>query len=86
MVGALHAITKQIVTSYNETYVNAQVIARFLRKLQAEFSDLPLVIVLDNARYQHCLFIKDLAHELGIDYYFCHPTLPILILLNDCGK
>jgi hypothetical protein len=41
VVGALHAITKQIVTSYNDTYVNAQVIAQFLRKIQAAFDDLP---------------------------------------------
>jgi transposase len=86
VVGALHAITKQIVTSCNDTYVNAEVIAQFLRKLQAEFNDLPLVIVLDNARYQHCLFIKDLAQQLGIELLFLPPYSPNLNIIERLWK
>ena len=32
--------------------------------------DKPLAIVLDNARYQHCNFIKEVATQLGITLLF----------------
>ena len=86
IVEALHAITKQIVTSYNDTYVNAQVIAQFLRKIQAAFDDLPLVILLDNARYQHCRFIRELADELGIELVFLPPYSPNLNIIERLWK
>lgn len=86
VVGAVHAITKQIVTLFNDSYVNAEVIAQFLRKLRAEFGDLPLVIVLDNARYQHCQFIEQLANELGIQLLFLPPYSPNLNIIERLWK
>jgi transposase len=86
VVGAVQAITKQIVTLCNDTYVNGEVIAQFLRKLRAEFADLPLVIVLDNARYQHCQFIEQLAKELGIELLFLPPYSPNLNIIERLWK
>lgn len=86
VVGAVHAITKQIVTLCNDTYVNGEVVAQFLRKLRAEFADLPLVIVLDNARYQHCQFIEQLAAELAIDLLFLPPYSPNLNIIERLWK
>lgn len=86
VVGAVHAITKELVIHSNLTYVNAEVIAEFLKKLAAQYSDLPIVIVLDNARYQHCKFITLLAAQLNITLLFLPPYSPNLNLIERLWK
>ena len=66
VLGAVHAITKQIITMSNYTYVSADTIVEFLQKLKEHFPDLPIFIVLDNARYQHCKLVEEVAQNLGI--------------------
>ena len=86
ILGALHATTRQLVTITNTSYINAQSVAALLRKLAAVFTDLPITLVLDNARYQHCRFIKDLAGELRIELLFLPPYSPNLNLIERLWK
>jgi transposase len=82
VLGALHAITLQVVTITNETYINAEVVAQLLRQLAVEFADMPITLVLDNARYQRCQFIIDLAAEWGMELLFLPPYSPNLNLIE----
>jgi transposase len=86
VVGAVHAITKQVVIHSNITYVNAEVIAEFFKTLAGQYSDLPIVIVLDNARYQHCKFITQLAEQLQITLLFLPPYSPNLNIIERLWK
>lgn len=86
VLGALHATTRQLVTITNTSYINAQSVAALLRKLAAAFTDRPITLVLDNARYQHCRFIKDLALELRIELLFLPPYSPNLNLIERLWK
>ena len=56
--------------------------AALLRQLATAFSDLPITLVLDNARYQHCRAILELAAHLDIELLFLPPYSPNLNLIE----
>ncbi len=82
VLGALDAATLKMETVVNTTYVNAETIVELLRKLAGRFQQLPIYVVLDNARYQHCDFVKELAKTLGINLLFLPPYSPNLNLIE----
>jgi transposase len=86
VLAALHAISLQVVTVTNDSYINAESVATLLHKLAAMFSDLPITLVLDNARYQHCRLIIELAAELGIELLFLPAYSPNLNLIERLWK
>lgn len=86
VLGALHATSLQLVTVTNCTYINSQSVALLLRQLAATFTDLPITLVLDNARYQRCRFVQALAAELDIELLFLPPYSPNLNLIERLWK
>lgn len=86
VIGTIDAITKKILFQTNITTVNAETMACFLYYLKSQMPDKPISIVLDNARYQHCNFIKELATELGITLLFLPPYSPNLNLIERLWK
>jgi transposase len=82
VLGALDAATLKMETVVNTTYVNAETIAEMLGKLAKRYTQLPIYVVLDNARYQHCDYVKELAKELGIHLVFLPPYSPNLNLIE----
>lgn len=86
VLGALHATTRQLVTITNTGYVNAHTVAALLSELAASFADRPITLVLDNARYQHCRFIKELAAHLRIELLFLPAYSPNLNLIERLWK
>ncbi|MBE7528449.1 MAG: IS630 family transposase [Ardenticatenaceae bacterium] len=86
VLGALHATSLQLVTVSNCDYINSQSVAALLRQLAATFADLPITLVLDNARYQRCRFVQALAAELGIELLFLPPYSPNLNLIERLWK
>lgn len=82
VLGALDAVTLKLETVINTTYINAQTIAELLEKLAKQFTQRPIYVVLDNARYQHCDYIKELAKELGIHLVFLPAYSPNLNLIE----
>lgn len=86
VLGALHAVTKEVVTITDHGYINAVSVGELLQKLHALFRDLPIVIILDNARYQHCAFVEETAQKLGIQLIFLPPYSPNLNLIERLWK
>lgn len=86
VLGALHATTLQVVTFTNDSYINALSVAELMREIAVKFADLPITLVMDNARYQRCHFIMDLASELGIELLFLPPYSPNLNLIERLWK
>ena len=86
VLGAVHAISLQVITFTNETYINAESVAVLLRRIATTFADLPITIVLDNVRYQRCRFVVTLAAELGIELLFLPPYSPNLNLIERLWK
>lgn len=86
VLGAVNAISQQVSMLTNTGFINAETVACFLRQLRDSYGELPLVIVLDNARYQHCTFIKQLAVELNITLLFLPPYSPNLNIIERLWK
>jgi transposase len=82
----LHATTKEIVTVQNLTYVTAETVCELLRLLAGTYPALPITIVLDNARYQKCALVQELARSLGIELLYLPAYSPNLNLIERFWK
>ena len=86
VLGAVNAISKEIITLSNTTYITAGTIIEFLKLLKGKYTDKPIAIVLDNARYQHCFEVKAIAAGLGIHLLFLPPYSPNLNIIERLWK
>jgi transposase len=86
VLGALNAITHQRITVTNHTYITATQVCELLTQLAALGLNLPLTVVLDNARYQRCHVVVQHAAALGIELLFLPPDSPNLNLIERLWK
>ena len=61
VLGALNAVTHDVIRVCNEGYVTADTVCALLRSLAGVGSRAPITVVLDNARYQRCYLVQSLA-------------------------
>jgi transposase len=85
VLGALNAITKELITVTNDTYITSVQVCDLLRIIAKNTTN-PVTIVLDNARYQRCKLVTDLAAELNIELLFLPPYSPNLNLIERVWK
>ena len=86
VLGVVNAITKEVITVTNESYINAQSICLMLLKLDALALDVPITVVLDNARYQKCKVVFALAQALNIELLYLPSYSPHLNLIERLWK
>ena len=86
VLGVVNAITKEVLTLCNTTFISAETIVVFLKQLKKHYGDLPLKIVLDNARYQHCQLVEDAANTLNITLLFLPSYSPNLNIIERLWK
>jgi transposase len=83
VLAVLDACTHQIITVTNDSYINSDSVCTLLTKIRAAVCDgLPITIVLDNARYQHCQRVIEYACLLEIELLFLPPYSPNLNLIE----
>ena len=75
VLGALNAVTLQMVTVVNDSYINAWSIAELFKKLRELHPTGKITLVLDNAKYQTCHVARSAANMLDIK----------LLYLPRCG-
>lgn len=85
VLGALNAISKELTTITNFSYITSIQVCELLKKLK-DSTTLPITIVLDNARYQRCHLVMELAKELGIELLFLPAYSPNLNLIERLWK
>lgn len=86
VLGALDAISHQLVTVTNDTYINAHSVCQLLQKLRQLTPDLPIVLILDNARYQKCSLVWSMACDLNIELLYLPPYSPNFNLIERLWK
>jgi len=86
VLAALNAVTHELVVVTNDTYINAQSVCELLRKIAALGLGVPVTLVLDNARYQKCRLVHDLAGPLGIELLYLPSYSPNLNLIERLWK
>ena len=67
VLGALNAVTHDVITVTTLTYINSQSVCQLLVKLAELSLQVPITLVLDNARYQRCALVQSVANSLGIE-------------------
>jgi len=82
VLGALNAVTQQLITVTNETYITAESVCELLRKIAALGRQLPITLILDNTRYQRCAKVTELAAAVHIELLFLPPYSPNLNLIE----
>jgi transposase len=86
VLGAVNAIPQELTTLINDTYINAEVIMAFLLQLRQKYPHIPITLVLDNARYQHCSAVIAFASSLDITLLFLPPYSPNLNIIERLWK
>lgn len=82
VLGALNAVSHQLLRVTNEGYITAETVCALLRTLAASGWRVPLTVVLDNAKYQRCELVQSLARALGIQLLFLPSYSPNLNLIE----
>jgi transposase len=85
VLGALNAVTLQVTTLTNTTYINAVSVCELLSRLATETAG-PITAVMDNARYQRCQLVQETARTLGIELLFLPSYSPNLNLIERLWK
>jgi hypothetical protein len=86
VLGAVEAISKEVITLCNTTFINAQTIFDFLIQIKECYGDKPVKIVLDNARYQHCKFVEEAVKKMEINLLFVPSYSPNLNIIERLWK
>lgn len=85
VLGALNAITHELITVTTVGTIDAETVCNLLRQIAAAVHG-PTTLVLDNARYQHCRLVTKLARSLGIHLLFLPSYSPNLNLIERLWK
>ncbi len=87
VLGALNAASHELIAFTNDTYINALSVCSLMSKIAASaVTDIPITLVLDNARYQKCILVQELAQKLNIELLFLPTYSPNLNLIERLWK
>ena len=86
VLGAIDFVTKKVFTITNDTYLNAESVCSMLKKIAEAYSGKVIHIILDNAKYQKCKLVMELADQLGIYLDFIPPYSPNLNVIERLWK
>jgi transposase len=88
VLGALEAVTKDTVVVANDSYINADSVGELLLVLAARHPEpaMPVTLILDNARYQKCEAVRELAEILDIELVYLPTYSPNLNLIERLWK
>jgi transposase len=86
VLGALNAVTHELITVTNDTYITAECVCELLHKIAALGLTIPITLVLDNARYQKCKLVFELAETLNIELLYLTTYSPNLNLIERFWK
>lgn len=86
VLGALNAVTLQMVTVVNDSYINAWSVAELFKKLRELHPREKITFILDNAKYQKCQVAIAAANMLNIKLLYLPPYSPNLNLIERVWK
>jgi transposase len=86
VLGAWDAVTRELVSITTDATVSAETMCALLVKIADLGLRGPITLVLDNARYQHCALVMNLAKSLNIHLQFLPSYSPNLNLIERLWK
>lgn len=82
LLGALHATDQGLYSIANDSYINAETVVELMEWLRENLPTEEIYLVMDNARYQRCNWVKYWAEEMNIELVFLPPYSPNLNLIE----
>ena len=82
VLGALNFATKEVITVTNNDYINAESVCELLVNIRAANKGKIIHLILDNARYQKCERVQELARTLRINLEYLPSYSPNLNLIE----
>lgn len=86
VLGALNAVSLEMITVVNDSYINAWSVADLFKKIREQHPLEKIVLVLDNAKYQKCHVVQCAANMLNIQLLYLPPYSPNLNLIERVWK
>ena len=86
VLGAINAVTHELIRVTNDGYINAQTVCELLQKILDLQVPTPITLVMDNAKYQHCKLVQSTAKSLEIELLFLPSYSPNLNLIERLWK
>ena len=86
VLAALDCVSHRLVRVSNHSYINAESVCALLHVVAEASVGLPSTLVLDNARYQKCALVQQLAKSLGIELLYLPSYSPNLNLIERVWK
>lgn len=86
VLGALDAVSHKLICVTNHSYINSLSVCDLLRAVAAASTGLPITLVLDNAAYQKCALVQQLAASLNIEMLYLPSYSPNLNLIERVWK
>jgi len=86
VLGAFNAVSRELVRVTNDSYITAETVCQLLVKISALGLGTPITLVMDNARYQRCRLVQELAATLNIELLFLPSYSPNLNLIERLWK
>lgn len=86
VLGALNAMTLEMLTVVNDSYINAWSVAELFKKMREAHPEGKITVILDNAKYQSCYVAKIAANMLSIDLLYLPVYSPNLNLIERVWK
>ena len=86
VLAALNAVTHELVTITNDSYITSVQVCQLLNKLADLHLTVPITLFLDNAAYQRCALVRETAARLHIELCFLPAYSPNLNLIERLWK
>jgi len=86
VLGALDAVTKEMITVVNDSYINAESVCKLMKEIATRNINIPITLFLDNARYQKCELVRLMALQLNIELIYLPSYSPNLNLIERFWK
>jgi len=86
VLGAMDYVSKKVLTVTNDSYITATEVCTMLQKIVDEYGQKEVHLILDNARYQKCRIVKEMAEQLNVHLEYIPPYSPNLNLIERLWK
>jgi len=86
ILGAIDSHSQELISIRTTENINSLSVVALLNKIRQKYPECKITLVMDNARYQRCNFVKNHAIEQDIDILFLPPYSPNLNLIERLWK
>ena len=86
ILGAIDSHNQELISIRTTDNINSLSVVALLEKIRQRHPDSEVTLVMDNARYQRCHFVRDHAQEQGIELLFLPSYSPNLNLIERLWK